>query len=545
MDSELLAWTRRPRRGGSVRFATRDGWDRWPYDRLATLVRRTSCALVAAGVRRGDVVAVAQDNGPQFVAAFFGALLAGATPGPLAPRAAFADGDRYDRHADRILRQERPVLLLHGPSTGRAAELAAARGITALAADRLVQLVGDADREPGRRPADVALVQFTSGTAGPSRGVRIGADALTANLRAIAGWLRMTPADPTASWLPVHHDMGLVGCLLAPVTVGADLWSMPTVEFLRNPVRYLECFGRHGARLTAMPAFGLDYITRRVPPARLAGMDFTDWRAVIVGAERIAPATLRRFISMLQPFGLRPEALLPAYGLAEATLAVTGLPLHRGWREVTGRGEGAVVGCGVPLAGVTVAVHDPSGEPVGDGQVGEIVVGGASVARSYLDADSSAIRNGRVHTGDAGFLHDGELHVVGRLGDGVKVRGRFVFAADVEAALVGAADVPVGRVAALAGVRGGRPTVVVVVERPEPRWLQAAAAAGVGEFDDDVEVVVVAAPAGAIERTSSGKPRRRAMWRAFLDGRLRGAQRDVPASPRVSSASTASCWPTR
>ncbi|MGC5052488.1 AMP-binding protein [Micromonospora sp. DT48] len=531
MDIDLLAWTRRPRPGGWVRFATAEGWDEWPYDALAALTRRSAGALVAAGVRPGDVVALGLAGGPRFVAMFFGALLAGATPAPLPPPAAFASADRYDAHVDRMLGWSTPILVVHDEAAVRAGELAAVRGVDAAPVDALLGAAPDADREPGRPLPDVAVVQFTSGTTGPARGVRVATGSLTANLGAIARWLGMTPADPTASWLPVHHDMGLVGCLLLPVTVGGDLWSMPTVEFLRHPLRYLECFGRHGARLTAMPAFGLDYVTRRVGPESLVGLDFGAWRSVIVGAERIPPATLRRFAELLGPFGLRPTALRPAYGLAEATLAVTGVPSGAPWRAVTSPSDGEVVGCGTPLAGVTVSVRDAAGQPVAPGRVGEIVVGGTGVGSNP------------VHTGDAGFLLDGELFLVGRLGDGVKVHGRFVFAADVETAIAADGDIPLGRVAVLAGSRGGRPTVVVVLERPQPGWWQRSAAALTGRFVG-ADLVGVTATAGGIARTTSGKPRRRAMWEAFLDDRL-GPVQPLTPSPSSSAETTASSSSTR
>ncbi|MFB9848924.1 AMP-binding protein [Micromonospora andamanensis] len=531
MDIDLLGWTRRPRRGGWVRFATTESWDEWPYDVLAALTRRSACALVAAGVRPGDVVALGLAGGPRFVAMFFGALLAGATPAPLPPPAAFARADSYDAHVDRLLGWSTPTLVVHDADFVRTGELAAARGVDAAPLDELLATVPDADREPGRAVPAVAVVQFTSGTTGPARGVRVGVGALTANLGAIARWLRMTPTDPTASWLPVHHDMGLIGCLLLPVTVGGDLWSLPTVEFLRRPMRYLECFGRHGARLTAMPAFGLDYVTRRVRPESLAGLDFSAWRSVIVGAERIPPATLHRFVELLGPFGLRPTAVRPAYGLAEATLAVTGVASGEPWRVVSSPTEGAVVGCGKPLSGVSVSVLDGDGCSVAPGQLGEIVVGGAGVG-----ADP-------VHTGDAGFLHDGELFVVGRLGDGVKVHGRFVFAADVETAIAAADAIPPGRVAVLAGSRAGRPTVVVLLERPQPDWWRLAAEALAGRFVG-ADLLAVTATAGGIARTTSGKPRRRVMWEAFLDGRLGPAQQLSP-SPCPSAATTASRSSTR
>ena len=347
----------------------------------------------------------------------------------------------------------------------------------------------------------------------------------------------MTPEDPTASWLPVHHDMGLIGCLITPIVNESDLWLMKPEQFVRAPLRYLRCFGEHGAMLTAMPNFGLAYITRRVTPAALQGLDFSAWRTVIVGAERLDTAVFERFHEVLAPHGFRRTSLLPAYGLAEGTLAVTGLAADVGWRSVDVRpdslsigrpvavepGTGqAVMGCGTPLTDVAVRIVDDDAREVPDGHVGEIVVEAPSVAAGYLTASPSAslttIDGGRLRTGDVGFFLDGELFVLGRLGDSMKVRGVAVFAEDLEAALV-RAGLPVQRVAVALGVRGSVPTAVVALERPGTDW-PALAEGVVRPRVDGADIVVTAVPRNAIGRTSSGKPKRRLLWKEFLDGTL-------------------------
>jgi acyl-CoA synthetase (AMP-forming)/AMP-acid ligase II len=484
-----------------IRFATARGWDFWSYARLAELVHRCAAGLAGAGVPQDGRVGIIEGNGPHFVGLFFGAMLIGATPSPIAPRPAFGDHDRYATHLAAVLRKAKPDLLVH------------AEGLPAPGLSTSDLLAAAPSRVPARDPAPTALLQFTSGTSGTAKAVAVGHDNLAANLAAIAHWLEMTPQDATASWLPVHHDMGLVGCLLAPIVTGGDLWQLSPSEFVRRPHRYLECFGRLGARLTATPVFGLDHLVRRVSPQTLAGMDFSEWRAVIVGAERIAPGTLEAFARLAEPFGFDRRAFLPAYGLAEATLAVTGLPLRTGW-SATPSGGSAVVGCGTPVLGATVAVIGDDGRPVPEGTVGEIVASGASVP------------GGSVATGDAGFLHNGQLHVLGRLGDSMKVRGRTVFAEDVDAAVTAACPAASGRVAALLGSildsAGDGSRVVVLVERPRPEWIPTIRAAAAA-LTEESEVEVLSLPSGGIARTSSGKPRRRELWRAYLAGELSAA----------------------
>jgi acyl-CoA synthetase (AMP-forming)/AMP-acid ligase II len=525
----LLEWLRRPAIDRGIHFRTGDDeWDFWPYDRLAALVRDTAAALRESGVRPGDVVAVVERTGPHFAGLLFGTMLCGATAAPLAPPATFTDPGRYAGYLRAALTATGPALVVC--TTEAAGRVAAATPAPVLTTDALLRRASagaTADAEPD--PRAVAVIQCTSGTTGSVRGVRVPFGALGANTSAIADWLEMTPADPTASWLPVHHDMGLVGCLLSPVTIGCDLWLMPPADFVRRPLAYLERFGRHGARLTAMPAFALDHLVRRVPPADLAGMDFAGWRAIIVGAERIAADSLERFAARLAPHGLAREALLPAYGLAEATLAVTGLPLREGWRAEPGAATGApVVGCGRPLRGVRVSVVDENGAPLPDGRTGEVVVAGRSVTAGYHapagHGAPTALRDGSLRTGDAGFLRDGQLFVLGRLGDAVKVRGRLVVAEDLDAALVAGLGVPAGRVATLLGADDRGETAIVVLEAPRPEWLPAVPAL-LRPHLDGIPVVAVGVPVGAVPRTTSGKPRRRELWQAYVSGRL------APRSP--------------
>ncbi|MDM4718654.1 AMP-binding protein [Micromonospora sp. WMMA1363] len=523
--TRLLSWLAEPRSDRGIRFARPDGgWDRWSYDELAGLTHEYAAGLVAHGVRPGDVVTVVLPSGPAFVGALFGTLLAGATASPLAPAATFGDPDRYAEHVTSALAAARPRLVVVDAAAGAAVTPVASRtGVPTVDQDDVRGGPLGAHRPA---PARLALVQFTSGTTGSVRGVQVPYPALEANVTAIRRWLEMTPDDATASWLPVHHDMGLVGCLLAPIVTGADLWLLSPADFVRQPTRYLACFGRLGARLSAMPGFGLAHVVRRVRPEQLAGMDFRQWRAVIVGAERVLPATLDRFAALLAPHGLRRESLLPAYGLAEATLAVTGVPLRTGWRQSTGPDGVPVVGCGVPLAGSRVTIVGDDGQRTDDGLPGEIVVGGTGVADGYVGADgirTTAFAGGTLRTGDAGFVRGGELFVLGRMGDSLKIRGRAVFAEDLDAVLCGELAVPPGRLATVLGLRAGTPTAVVYLEHPRQEWLSRIPAL-LRPLVDDATVVTVPVPAGGVPRTTSGKPKRRLLWHRHTS--------DAPAPPR-------------
>ena len=539
----LLSWLADPSSGHGIHFARNDDeWEFWSYDRLATLTREVAAGLVALGAPPGSVVTIVQRSSPQFVATLFGAMAAGCVPSPAAPPQTFQNTGTYATHLTGLMTSAGartvvadPVLVdeLRPPATQA--------GVDRVVDVETVRAAAAGDE--GRAPADLALLQFTSGSSGTARGIRVPFPALEANVDAIRGWLEMTPDDPTASWLPAHHDMGLIGCLVTPVVNGSDVWLMQPEQFVQRPLRYLRCFGERGARLTAMPNFGLSYIARRVKPRDVEKFDLSAWRAVIVGAERLDADAFDAFYRLLAPQGFSRRAVLPAYGLAESTLAVTGLPLAEEWttlevapedlalgRKLSPRavadGGQELIGCGPPLGGATVTIHDEDGAALPDDVVGEIHVHGPSLAAGYITErpGSSSFVDGALRSGDAGFLHDGQLYVLGRLGDSMKVRGRSVFAEDVEAALA-ATGIPPLRVVALLGERNGRPTAVGLIEQPQPEWLPAAHEV-LARRTEGAEIVLVAGDRGAIARTSSGKPKRRHLWRQFLDNRLPGRAMD-------------------
>jgi acyl-CoA synthetase (AMP-forming)/AMP-acid ligase II len=536
--ADLLSWMARPRHDAGIRFAgPGDTWEHRSYAQLADEAAAVAGALVERGVGPGDTVSLLMRSGPAFVAGLFGAMAAGAAASPIAPPMAFQDDLLYVAHVTSLVAQARPaVILVDDELVSLASGLAAGAGQPAvMTAARALAGAGlpVADRRPG---AD-ALVQFTSGSSGRARGVRVSRAALDAHVGAIRAWLAMTPDDVTASWLPTYHDMGLVGCLVTPVVNRSDLWLMQPEQFIRSPGRYLRCFGVDGAVLTAMPNFGLDYLVRRIRPDALDGYDLARWRAVILGGERVVAASMDRFSALLAPHGFRRQALLPAYGLAEATLAVSGSPLGEEPLTVTvdplrtGLGatvrvpaEGGpgvtVVGCGPPLAGVDVTIVDESRRAVTDGVVGEVVVTGAAVASGYVsDAPTASLTrldDGTLVTGDAGFRLGGQVFVLGRIGDSVKVRGRTVFAEDLEAVLVDA-GIPGSRLAVLLGTSGGRPRCVVLIERPRPDWIQRAPTL-LAPLVEGVEIELHGVARQTIVRTSSGKPRRTELWRRFESG---------------------------
>jgi acyl-CoA synthetase (AMP-forming)/AMP-acid ligase II len=535
-DRDLTGWMEESARGRGLHFAgPRNEWHFWSYERLAQLSLRVSAAYRERGLAEGNLVAIIQRSSPGFTASVFGAFSAGVTACSIAPPFAMQRSDDYVRHVAHLLGVSRPDLVVCDadsavPVRGPLADLGLAPPVL------FDELVADAEPATGpREPTGTVLLQFTSGSVGSPRGVRVSAGALKANLDATRHWLEADASQPTISWLPVHHDMGLVGCLLNIVVTGCDGYLLQPEDFIRSPLRYLTCISENRVAHAAMPNFGLAYILHRIRPDQLGELRFDCLRSVIIGAERIDSRVLRAFEELLGPHGMDYRSLLPSYGSAEATLAVTCLPPRTGWQTAVPRGAGSAiertqsVGCGRPLRGITVTIVDENGTQVPDGQIGEITVTGPSVATEQVQApgESSGTRfeGTTLHTGDAGFLVGGELFVIGRFGDGIKVRGQMVFAESLELALC-ERGVPGRRVTVLLGVCGGRPSGVVVFENEQQGWA-AIAADVLGAALGDADLMAVNVPRGGIAVTSSGKPRRRLMWRAFLESGLRGAPRPL------------------
>jgi len=539
----LLAWLHAPVNDRGIHFAQRgNGWEFWSYQRLASLACRAAHGFVEAGVRERDHVCLILRSGPEFVATFFGTILAGAIPSPVAPEIAFQNPDIYAEHLAGIFETARPAKVITHPDLLPGLLDATGNGQPITAFEDLVRPIDEQADMPGRGRAELAMLQFTSGSSARCRAVKVPFEALETNVAAIRRWLHWTEHDPFASWLPLHHDMGLVGALICSVVGQSDLWLLQPEHFIRKPLRYLQCFGAFGATLTVTATFGLDYILRKVHPGALEGLDFSRWKGMVVGAERIGAGALDEFVKLLAPFGFRRRVLRPAYGMAEATLAITGLPMEEEWSGIAvqpsslslgskvvrcteERGGSVVVGCGRPLDGVTVSIAGEENSPMPDFTVGEIIASGASVAAGYLQHSGAytltQFSNGVLRTGDAGFMVEGQLFVLGRLGDSIKVRGMVVFCEDLEVALAGGIGVPRERMAALLGLHQGIPTVVLVFERFQEQWREPAEAIVRG-FAPEAVVVLLDAEKGAIARTSSGKPKRRLLWRSFIGGTLPG-----------------------
>ncbi|MGV9889598.1 fatty acyl-AMP ligase [Streptomyces sp. NPDC003395] len=540
------------------------------YGALDAAARELAGWLQARGAQ-GERVVLMHLSRRQFAVSLLACLYAGAIAVPVPP----TGGRRH--HAVRvagIVKDVAPCATFTdaalAPDVSRLLASCGYGSVPCLAADAVPV------RVPWQRPElsedTVAYLQYTSGSTGTPRGVVVTHGNLLANLAAIEEALGAGPGERVGGWLPFHHDMGLVGQLLLPLYLGGTSVLLSPEAFLKRPARWLEAIGRYGIGVSGAPDFAYELCARQVTDEQVAGLDLSGWRVAVTGGEPVAAATGRSFTERFAPAGFRPEALTPCYGLAEATLLVSGgcletvpaaravdgeaLERHQLREPRAGRAPRTLVACGRPY-GSEVRIVDPESlRTVADGGIGEIWVRGAGVAGGYwrdrtataevFDAVTADGEGGFLRTGDLGTLLDGRLHVTGRLKDVIVVGGRNLYPQDLEHA--------VQQISALFGtgtafsVPGERERVVMVQElRTHKRYdLDLDGLAGdverclAEEFGISVDGVLLVRP-GTIRRTTSGKVERAATRRLFLNGRLqplhqRLGREFAPAAGRTGAA---------
>jgi len=471
-----------------------------------------------------------------FVPALAACLLAGAVAVPV-------PGSATRRAMPRIraiVAAARPAALL-APEKVLAQpavqDLAAEAGIAPLALEALRAAHPSRGKPPAADGAAPALMQFTSGSTGAPRGVLLTAGNLAANAAAIVEAYGLGAATRGFSWLPLHHDMGLVGHILTPLWVGCRSTIMDPLLFLQSPLRWLRRAGEERATITSAPNFAYQLCLREAATADLAGIDLSSLTAAVCGGEPVWPETAEAFSARFAACGFDPGAFAPSYGLAEATLLVASGRRPGGPRPFLGtvRDADAAGGStdvramrlGPPVRGTTIRILDGDGRPLPEDSIGEIEVSGASVGRPATGMPEAA-RPDRTLTGDLGFLHGGELVVTGRRKELMILRGANVYPADAEAAAIAADPLvvsPAG-VAAFGVVTAGTEEMVVAFEVRAALEAEAFAAAArrindaVGQATGHVPALVLAVPVGALPRTTSGKIRRHELAAACARGTL-------------------------
>ncbi len=497
-------------------------------------------ALLESGFSRGDLIALVLPEAEQLLTALFGASVAGLVPACVYPPAPGIDTDRYFDASARTLRVSgaRGVITTAALASGFSGLRDRCPELQRVFVHRDLNAPPLAERDV-RPPSldDLAFVQFTSGSTSSPKGVALTHRNLAANVASVNGrqGLDTGPGDVAVTWLPLYHDMGLVGMTFGALHACRPVVIMSPQAFVKRPVDWLRVISRHRGTISFAPTFGYDLCLRRLKDADLAGLDLSCWRVAGCGAEPVHAQTLTGFARRLAPTGFRSSSLLPSYGLAEHVVAATLAPrerplvVERVSAETVAEG-GAValtkeedvpavdlVSCGRPLAGHQLQIVDVEGRPLPERHVGEIVLAGPSVMLGYYKRGAltaQTIRGGWLHTGDLGYLANGELFVCGRAKDVIIVHGRKYHPQDLEWAVDGLPGVRRGHVVAFGLSEAGRADRVVIVLESRATTpadtladlIRRRIADRFGLVVDHVAFV----PPGTIGRTTSGKLQRAA-----------------------------------
>ena len=523
------------------------------YASLLQGARAVAAGLQARDLQPGQTVALMLPTGADYFLGFFGVLLAGGVPVPIYPPVRPSQIEEHLRRHVRLLANAQTVALITVPEAKLVARLLrsqveALRHIVTVAE---LQVASAAWSAVPARAADLALLQYTSGSTGDPKGVMLTHANLLANLRAMGPHAGVGSSDVFVSWLPLYHDMGLIGAGLGSLYYAFPLVVMSPLSFLARPARWLWAIHRHHGTLSAAPNFAYEMCARAIQDHEIEGLDLSSWRMALNGAEPVSPATLERFIARFSRYGFRPDAMAPVYGLAECSV---GLALQRPGRTpvidrvrrdrfmAVGRAESAepdesavllFPACGQPIPGHQIRIVDDQGRELPERQEGRVEFSGPSTTAGYYrnpDATHRLFPHGDhwLDSGDRGYLAGSDLYLTGRVKDLIIRGGRNIYPYELEQAVGAIEGIRKGCVAAFASAdpATGSERLVVVAETrasyPEVlaslrQRIQSVGVDLLGLPPDDV----VLAPPHAVLKTSSCKIRRAAM-RELYEGNLIG-----------------------
>ncbi len=571
---EVLDWhvRRHPERRHILYYPGDGEPEELTFGDLDRRARQVAAGLRGLDVGPGQAVGIMLPTCLDYFAAFFGTQMAGAIPVPLYPPARKSQIEDHLRRQAGILETSQATVLVTFTDVLPLARLLRAQipGLRKVVTVPDLSGGGGASPDPDALPEvkgdDIAFLQFTSGSTGQPKGVTLTHANLLANLRSIGKAVDMGPGDVVVSWLPLYHDMGLIGSWMGSLYFGLPLILMSPLTFLARPSRWLWAIHRHHGTLSPAPNFAYELCVRKVEAEEIDGLDLSSWRYALNGAEPVSPDAMRHFTERYAPYGFNPKALAPVYGLAESSLALAFTPVGRGPvldtidRETfqrTGRAKPVppnapnaanalrFVSCGFPVPDHEIRIVDDGGNEAVERQEGRLEFRGPSATSGYYrnpEATARLIRDhkeGWLDSGDRGYIAAGEVHVTGRVKDIIIRAGRNLYPHELEEA--------VGKIP---GIRKG---CVAVFGSPEPETgtervvvLAETRLAGTRDTDEDAletmrqaiqEVAidllgtpaedVVLAPPNSVPKTSSGKVRRAASRDLYESGRIGGRSRAV------------------
>jgi len=529
------------------------------YQRLWDEASALAGALQYAGLEPGETVALMLPTSREYFFSFFAVVLAGAVPVPIYPPVRRTQLEDHLRRQSGILRNCGASFLITGsdakfPARLLTAQVESLRSVVTAdelrAADRSAEIVR-------RAGDDIGFLQYTSGSTGDPKGVMLTHANLLANIRADGAAMRASSADVFVSWLPLYHDMGLIGAWFGSLYHAPKLVIMPPLSFLSRPERWLWAVHRYHGTLSAAPNFAFDLCVRRIDDKAIEGLDLSGWRVVANGAEAISPETMDAFCERFAAYGFDGSAMLPVYGLAECAVGLTFSPLGRGPRietidrEILARDGRAtvlqsgqpsaganaltLVSCGLPLPRHEIRIVDDAGRELPERMEGHLQFRGPSATAGYYrnpEKTAALIKNGWLASGDRAYIAGGELFITGRTKDLIIRAGRNIYPTELEHHIGEIDGIRNGCVAVLGSPdpASGTERLVVIAET---RRQGEAQRAELERMINELAIDIVGAPAdevvlvhpNTVLKTSSGKIRRADTRRRYESGQLGGRDR--------------------
>ena len=518
------------------------------YLELLQGAQRVAAGLRSHDLQPGQSVALMLPTGRDYFYSFFGVLLAGGIPVPIYPPARLSQiEDHLQRHV-RILNNAMISILITVPEARVVARLMRSQVVSLhhILDPQTLQQNSTGIGMPPLRSSDIAFLQYTSGSTGNPKGVELSHDNLLANVRAMGVAVQADSRDVFVSWLPLYHDMGLIGAWFGSLYFASPLVIMSPLAFLARPHRWLWAIDRFKGTLSAAPNFGYELCINKVSDEDINDLDLSSWRLAFNGAEAVSPQTIRRFSERFRPYGFQPHAMTPVYGLAESSVGLAFPPLgreplidrvQRDALTLSGRAEQAAdadagalefAACGRPLAGHEIRIVDSIGGELPERREGRLLFRGPSSTSGYFrnpEASRELFRGDWLDSGDLAYMAEGDLYLTGRAKDVIIRAGRNIYPQEVEQAVGEIPGVRKGCVAVFGSLdpSTGTERMVVLAEtretEPEKRQqLRKQILAIVTDLLETPPDDLVLAHPQTVLKTSSGKIRRAASRTLYEQG---------------------------
>jgi fatty-acyl-CoA synthase len=518
------------------------------YGQLLESSLRLAQEIIARGLRPGDTIAIMQPTSPRFFYTFYGILLAGCIPVPIYPPLRPKEIEAYVKQEAKILKNAEVRMLITFHAAEKFSHLMSAL-IPSLkyivTADALLQGSEKAQVLHAKED-DFAFIQYTSGSTSAPKGVLLTHKNLIENIRAYGSACQLSSKDSTVSWLPLYHDLGLIGFWLGSLYFGMPLNIFSPLTFLNRPEQWLWAIHHHRATISGAPNFAYELCVRKIDPAAIEGLDLSTWEVAASGAEAIQPQTLKRFAEKFAPYGFKAEAFMPVYGLAESTVGLAISPRGRGaWidkinrdafetKQLAEASEDAngleFVSCGPPLPGHEIKIVDDDGATLPERHIGYLYFRGPSNMQGYYrnpEATQEILHDGWLDSGDLAYQVNGETFITGRKKDTIIKTGRNLYPTEIEDLAAQVSGIRKGCVIAfgVSDSERGTEQLIVVAETAETNEDKRNKLSNdisekiLNALDIAPDHIILVHPR-TIPKTSSGKLQRSACQKSYINGTL-------------------------